>query len=190
MANIFIINAHHYYPCAQGKLNKTLVEIATEVLRKSGHIINTTHVDNDWDIEEELEKHKWSDIVLLQSPVYWMMVPWMFKKYMDEVYSAGMRGILCKGDGRDKHKYGEGGTMQSKKYMFSLTFNAPEECFDDPNEYLFQGKNVDDLWFPMHANFRFFGMVPLPTFACFDVIKNTNVKKDIERFKIHLNNNI
>ena len=79
-----------------------------------------------------------------------------------------------------------GGTLNGKRYMLSLTFNAPEEAFDDPQEYLFQGKGVDDLLFPMHMNFRFFGMTPLDTFACFDVMKNAQVENDFVRFQQHL----
>ncbi len=71
--------------------------------------------------------------------------------------------------------------------MLSLTFNAPEEAFSDENEYLFQGKSVDDLWFPMHMNFRFFGMTPLETFACYDVMKDPQFKDDFRRFSDHLN---
>ena len=49
--------------------------------------------------------------------------------------------------------------------MLSLTFNAPSAAFDDEGQYLFRGKGVDDLLFPMHMNFRFFGMEPLESFA-------------------------
>ena len=70
--------------------------------------------------------------------------------------------------------------------MLSLTFNAPEEAFNEPDEYLFQGKSVDDLWFPMHMNFRFFGMEPLETFACYDVMKNADAENDFNRFTAHL----
>jgi modulator of drug activity B len=109
---------------------------------------------------------------------------------MDEVYTAGMGGQLCNGDGRTeaapKANYGAGGTLTGKQYMLSLTFNAPQESFNDPNEYLFQGKSVDDLWFPMHMNFRFFGMTALPTFACFDVMKNPDIETDLQRFAIHI----
>ena len=191
MSNILIINAHHYYPFAQGRLNHALVEIADELLTSKGHNTKIVRIDDEWDVDTELEKHQWADVVLLQSPVNWMMVPWTFKKYMDEVYTAGMRGALCDGDGRHrdapKKNYGAGGTLNGKKYMLSLTFNAPEESFNDPNEYLFQGKSVDDLWFPMHMNFRFFAMEPLPTFACFDVMKSAEAEKDFARFKAHLN---
>ena len=71
--------------------------------------------------------------------------------------------------------------------MLSLTFNAPKQAFDNPSEYLFQGKSVDDLMFPMHMNFRFFGIEALPTFTCFDVMKNPNIEDDFTRFEHHLN---
>ena len=144
-----------------------------------------------YNVDEEVEKHQWADVVLLQTPVNWMGVTWSFKKYMDEVYTAGMFGKLCQNDGRDetapKENYGAGGQLTKAKYMLSLTFNAPEEAFDDANEYLFAGKSVDDLLFPQHMNFKFFGMQPLPTFACYDVMKNPAIENDFQRFEAHIN---
>ncbi len=108
---------------------------------------------------------------------------------MDEVYTAGMGGALCVGDGRTedapKKNYGMGGTLTNTKYMMSLTFNAPEESFNDAAEF-FNGKSIDDLMFPMHMNFKFFGMKPMETFACFDVMKNADVENDFKRFEAHI----
>ena len=194
MSNILIINAHHHYSFAEGKLNGTLVQMADELLTAKGHQTRIVEVDKGWDVDQELENHQWADIVILQTPVNWMGVPWTFKKYMDEVYTAGMGGALCNGDGRTedapKANYGAGGTLAGKKYLISLTFNAPKESFDDPNEYLFRGKSVDDLLFPMHMNFRFFAMEPLQTFACYDVMKNPQVEDDFPRFAQHLDAHI
>lgn len=193
MSNILIINAHHKYPFAEGRLNGSLVQKADESLTAGGHTTRVVTIDDGWDVDRELENHQWADIVLLQTPVNWMGVPWTFKKYMDEVYTAGMGGQLCDGDGRHREapekQYGSGGTLVGKKYMLSLTFNAPKESFDDAGQFLFQGKGVDDLLFPMHMNFRFFGMEPLPTFACFDVMKNAEVENDFKRFATHLGEN-
>ncbi len=99
MSNILIINAHHYYRFAEGKLNGTLVQMADELLTADGHQTKIVEVDKGWDVDQELENHQWADIILLQTPVNWMGVPWSFKKYMDEVYTAGMGGALCNGDG-------------------------------------------------------------------------------------------
>ena len=190
MQNILVLNAHQYYPFAEGQLNKALVDQAINYLVSKGYEVKTTATEKEYDIDEELEKHRWADAVILQSPVNWMGVPWSAKKYMDEVYTAGMRGALCNGDGRTaeapKENYGAGGTMEGKKYMLSLTFNAPEEAFNNPDEYLFQGKSVDDLWLPMHMNFRFFAMEALPTFACYDVMKNADIENDFKRYAKHL----
>ena len=194
MKNVFIINAHQPYPFSEGKLNHELVKKAKAQLEAAGMNVKTTASAQGYDVEEELEKHQWADIVILQSPVNWMGVPWSFKKYMDEVYSTGMQGQLTQFDGRSeenpKENYGTGGTLKGKRYMLSLTFNAPEESFNNENEFLFQGKSVDDLFFPMHMNFRFFAMNALPTFSCFDVMKNPEVESDIERFKAHLQKHV
>lgn len=190
MSKVFIINGHQYYPFAEGRLNASLVEKASDILRRKGYELQTTTMQDNYDIEEEVAKHLWADVVLLQTPVNWMGVTWSFKKYMDEVYTAGMFGQLCNGDGRTaqapKENYGIGGLLNNKKYMLSLTFNAPAEAFDNENEYLFAGKSVDDLLFPQHMNFKFFGMQALPTFASFDVMKNPEVEKDFIRFEAHL----
>lgn len=193
MKKIFIINAHHSYPFSEGKLNQSLIDIATKRLKAKGYEIKMTASQHEYNVEEEIEKHLWADVILLQSPVNWMGFPWSFKKYMDEVYTNGMMGKLCDNDGRTstapKANYGNGGKLLDAKYMISLTFNAPKEAFDNPEEYLFAGKSVDDLVFPQHMNFKFFGMQPLPTFACYDVMKNPEIEQDFERFKVHLDQN-
>lgn len=190
MKNILIINAHQPYPFSEGKLNASLVEKAKAALTAAGKDVQVTTMSNPYTIDTEITKHQWADLVIVQTPLNWMSVPWSFKKYMDEVYSYGMDGRLCNGDGRSRSnpeiQYGQGGTLNGKKYMFSITLNAPEESFNDPNQFLFQGKSIDDLFFPMHMNFRFFGMEPLPTFACYDVMKNPSIESDFEKFDAHL----
>lgn len=191
MKNILHINAHHPYVFSEGKLNTALTERAVSIATEKGYEVRQTQSAEDYNIDEELEKHQWADLIILQSPVNWMGVPWSFKKYRDEVYTAGMGGVLCLGDGRSsaepKKNYGAGGALTGKNYMLSLTFNAPEEAFHDETEYLFQGKSVDDLWFPMHMNFRFLGMTPMETFACYDVMKDPQLEVDFKRFTDHLN---
>ena len=193
MKKALIINAHQEYPFAKGELNKEIAKRIGEHLKSVGYQIKTTTMKDDWDADEEVDKHTWADVVILQSPTNWMGLPWSFKKYMDEVYTAGMFGKMSQNDGRtaelSKKNYGGGGLMQDTQYMLSLTFNAPEEAFNDDNEFLFAGKSVDDLYFPQHMNFKFFGMKPIPTFACFDVMKNPNIESDFKRLQKHLEEN-
>ncbi|KPM77555.1 NAD(P)H-dependent oxidoreductase [Pseudoalteromonas sp. UCD-33C] len=192
MKNVLILNAHHYYPFSEGKLNAALIEKADAFFQAKGYQTRVVNTQDEFDVETELENHQWADIVFLQSPINWMGMTWSFKKYMDEVYTAGMGGALCHGDGRHqdnpKANYGKGGTLNNTQYMMSLTLNAPAESFADAADF-FEGKSVDDLVFPMHMNFKFFGMQALPTFACYDVMKNADIESDFARFEKHLNDN-
>ena len=190
MGKVLIINGHQPYPFAKGELNGTLAQKALEHLAAAGHEVRTTDVAKGYDVEQEVGNHQWADIIIMQFPVNWMGVPWSFKKYMDEVYTAGMDGRLTVGDGRTeeapKENYGMGGSLTGKKYMLSVTFNAPREAFNDPEQEFFAGRSVDDLLLPAHLNAKFFDMTPLPTFAAFDVMKNPEVESDFARFDAHL----
>ncbi|MEQ8824848.1 MAG: NAD(P)H-dependent oxidoreductase [Filomicrobium sp.] len=190
MSKVFIINGHQPYPFAKGELNAAFTERARKHLEAVGHDVRLTEVATGYDVEAEVGNHQWADVIIMQFPVNWMGVPWSFKKYMDEVYTAGMDGRLTTGDGRTteapKDNYGLGGSLTGKKYMLSVTFNAPREAFDDPNQAFFAGRSVDDLMLPTHLNAKFFGLEPLPTFAAFDVMKNPNVEADFARFDEHL----
>ena len=134
MSNILLLNGAQPYEFAPGTLNATLVDRARTALEAQGHAVRVTTVAEGYDANSEVESHVWADTVIMQFPINWMSVPWSFKKYMDEVYTAGMDGRLCAGDGRTaeapKSNYGLGGTLTDTKYMLSVTFNAPREAFD------------------------------------------------------------
>lgn len=190
MNKIFILNGHHPSPMSKGRLNATLTERAKKHVEDQRRQVRVTVVSSGYDVDEEIANHQWADVVIMQFPVNWMGVPWSFKKYMDEVYTAGMDGRLCVGDGRTAEKpkanYGLGGTLTNHQYMISATLNAPAEAFDDPSEPFFQGASFDDLLRPVHLNAKFFGMTPLPTFGAFDVMKNPKIETDLQRFDAHL----
>ncbi|TCP95995.1 modulator of drug activity B [Cricetibacter osteomyelitidis] len=190
--NILILNGHQPYPFSEGKLTATLISEAEKILLAKGHSVQHSNV-MEYDINTELDKYNWEDAVIVQFPSNWMMIPRAFKKYMDEVYIAGTEGRLCNNDGRSsknpKAGYGTGGVQTGKKYLLSTTFNAPKEAFNNSDEYLFQGKGLDDLHFPVHVVYRFFGYEQLPSFACFDVLKNPQIEQDLAVWKQHIEAN-
>ncbi|WP_299365161.1 NAD(P)H-dependent oxidoreductase [Winogradskyella sp.] len=194
MKNIFIINGHEAYEFSKGQLNNSLVDRLKNLLANEDFEIKTTAMKDDYNIDEEIAKHQWADLIVVQMPVNWMATSWSFKKYQDYVYSFGMDGRLCAGDGRSRQdttkQYGTGGTLTGKKYMLSLTFNAPKEAFNDADQWFFEGKSVDDLFLPTHLNFKFFGMKALPTFVCYDVLKNPDIDNDFIRFDQHIKDHI
>ena len=192
MKKVLVINAHQFYEgFAEGKLNKTMTDVIMETMKANGYEVKHTNIEKGYDINEEVEKHLWADIIISQSPVYWFGTPWIYKKYIDEVFTKGLIDQnLIIDDGRTRKdlgkQYGTGGKMQGKKYMLSLTWNAPEQAFDDKNQNLFNGKTVDDVFVGNTAVYKFCGAEILPSFSCYDVMKAPDIKDDIERLKQHI----
>jgi len=186
--NVLLINGHQAWEVSPGKLNKSLIDIAREVFSAKGCEVQSTHIEEDYDVETEVKKFLWADTIIFQTPVYWMSVPWGFKKYIDEVYMAGY-GTMFDDDGRTRSdgnkKYGSGGLLQGKKYMLSTTWNAPLESFTEPDQF-FEGRGVDGAFFAFHKAQQFVGLEQVPTFSCYDVLKAPEIEQDFERFKAHL----
>ena len=188
MSNILIINAAKQFGHSNGELNQTLSDLAAVTLLHSGHSVQVTEVDQGYDIEDEVNKYLWADTVIYQMPAWWMGAPWILKKYIDEVFTAG-HGRLYANDGRSRSdaskKYGSGGLIQGKTYMLSVTWNAPMSAFDAADDF-FAGAGVDGVYLPFHKANEFLGMSALPTFMCNDVIKQPDIAGDIARYRQHL----
>ncbi|HBO6281931.1 TPA: NAD(P)H-dependent oxidoreductase, partial [Pseudomonas aeruginosa] len=153
-----------------------------------GYNVQTTVIDEEYDVNSEIDKHQWADVVIVQTPLFWMSAPWLFKKYIDEVFTAGLGGKLAHHDGRviddPSQRYGSGGVEKGKKFMLSVTLNAPKYAFDT-NEF-FEGKGVDGLFMWLHKVYQFNGFDSLPGFAAYDVIKNPTIEQDFANFDKHI----
>ncbi|OON41955.1 NADPH quinone reductase MdaB [Izhakiella australiensis] len=189
MSNILIIDAGKSFHHSKGELNHTLTAVAADKLCECGHHVVVTTVDEGYDIQQEIEKYLAADTIIYQMPGWWMGEPWILKKYIDEVFTEG-HGKLYASDGRTRSdagkKYGSGGLLQGKKYMLSLTWNAPLEAFNDPQQF-FEGVGVDGVYLHFHKANQFLGMEALPTFICNDVIKQPDIARDIDNYQTHLN---
>ena len=171
-----IINGHQFYESAAGELNKSLCNIFATELSKKGDIIETK-IESGYNPEEEVEKHMNADVVIAQIPAYWFGGPWIYKKYIDEVFNQG-QGRMWLSDGRSRNnpelQYGTGGLInKTKKFALSVTWNAPKDAFNNPNHHMFKGKSVGEA---MSENYpyQFAGFEILETFSCHDVIKAPN----------------
>lgn len=175
MRQALIINGHQKYETiAEGKLTKMYLDAAKLFLVENGFDVKFTNIEEGYDIEEELEKFSWAYHFIFQHPVYWMGMPWIAKKYIDEVFSAGQGKVTFENDGRSLKdpnlRYGSGGLMRGKKYMLSLTYNCPSSEFDNPAGF-FNGKSVDEANIATHKIFQFCGATKLKTFSVHDVYK-------------------
>jgi modulator of drug activity B len=195
MQNVLIINGHQKYPVvAEGNLTRFYIDTATEFLTQKGFNVKHSVVESDYDIPNELEKFKWADIILFQYPVYWMGVPWLTKKYIDEIFSMGKDTVTYVSDGRTRSdagkKYGSGGLMQGKRYMLSLTYNCPTSEFSN-KEGFFEGLSLDEANVATHKTFQFCGATPLKTFSVHDIFKgDLDLAKEKARFCAHLEANL
>ncbi|MFC0522956.1 NAD(P)H-dependent oxidoreductase [Pontibacillus salicampi] len=178
MKHILLINGHEAYNKSKGELNHTLFQEWHKVL-SSKYEVNTTIVDEGYNVDDELEKWKWADVVIMQTPIYWFSIPGKFKGYIDRVF---MDNIFFTGSTR----YGHGGLLTEKQYMFSLTWNAPASIFNNYDAF-YEGNSLDEAIYHLHKMNQYVGMNPLPTFSVHDVVKSTDVPQYKNQIKNHFN---
>lgn len=192
MAKILLLNGSKSFSHSKGGLNSFLVQVAADTLVAKQHEVKITKIDSGYDVEDEVEKYLWADLIIYQMPGWWMGLPWIMKKYVDEVFTTG-HGKLYANDGRSKddpsQKYGSGGLLKGKKYMLSITWNTPLEGFMDKDQF-FHGLGVDGVFLPFHKANQFLALESLKTFSCYDVMKNPQIDSDVLRYKTHLVENI
>jgi modulator of drug activity B len=189
---VLLINTHLTYPnWTEGKLNNSFIQVAKEFFYSKSFEILETKVEIGYKPEEEVEKHLTADIVILQMPVNWFGAPWIYKKYVDEVFNSGLFSKkLLDDDGRTRanpsKQYGTGGHMYGKKFMICATWNAPAEAFNNPDQQLFKGKGTADIFLPITSNYTFCGYDVMEDYNCFDIFKNGDIPKDLENYPKHL----
>jgi len=187
MKNVLIINGHQRYDqVAEGNLTKIYIDSASKFFENNGFAVKVSAVESNYDVAQEVEKFAWADYILFQYPVYWMGVPWITKKYIDEIFSAGVNSVTYVNDGRSRNdaskRYGSGGLMQGKKYMLSLTYNCPTSEFSAKDGF-FDGLSLDEANIATHKTFQFCGAEPLETYSVHDIFKgDLDINSELEKF--------
>lgn len=187
MKNVLIINGHQKYDeVAEGNLTNLYINSASEFFEKNAFNVKHSIVESDYDAKEEVQKFVWADYILFQFPVYWMGVPWVTKKYIDEVFSAGDHNGIYINDGRTRSdatkRYGSGGLLQGTKYMISLSYNCPISEFSDKDGF-FDGLSLDEANIATHKTFQFCGAEPLETYSVHDIFKgDLDIKSELNKF--------
>ena len=189
---IFIINAGQNFAHSGGKLNNTITGWDKEFFTAdSGFELQITNLSDGYDIETEVDKYLWADVVIYHFAAWWMNMPYTLKEYLDNILTAGHRKGMYYSDGRKadnpERNYGKGGLMQGRTYMVTTTWNAPETAFTIPDEF-FNGRSVDDgVLFGFHRMHAFIGMDdPIGSFHFHDVEKNISDERVTEFRKSYL----
>ncbi len=181
MKNVFIINAGQHFAHSGGAFNATLTKWTEDFFKENGWNIRTTNINDEFVPSNEVEHFKWADLIVYNTPIWWFQVPNRFKKYIDEVFTAGHENGIYKNDGRSRKNpeinYGTGGLMQGKEYMVNSTWNAPETAFTLPGEF-FNETSVDDgPLFGFHRMNAFTGMKKNQGFHFHDLEKNATPER-------------
>lgn len=118
------------------------------------------------DVKAEHEKLLWSDVLILQFPLWWFTMPAILKGWVDRVYAYGFAyGVGEHSDRRWGNRYGEG-MLAGKRAMLIVTTGGWE------SHYAARGINgpIDDLLFPInHGILHYPGYDVLPPFVTYRV---------------------
>lgn len=191
MKKIFIINGGQHFGHSGGKFNNTVAEATATFFSQHKDIeIKSTTIAEGYQPIAEVEKFVWADTIIYHTPIWWFQLPHGFKKYIDEVFTAGHQRGIYHSDGRKSDhpdiNYGTGGMLHGRQYMLTSSWNAPKTAFTLAGEF-FDQKSVDEgVLFGFHRMNAFTGMTPLKSFHFHDVEKNANIERDLIAYRQHL----
>ncbi len=191
MRKIFIINGGQRFAHSGGKFNKTLYELnKTFFTQENGFELKITDINEDYDLNEEVEKYVWADVIIYHFPVWWFSMPYKLKEYVDKVFTAGHRNGMYYSDGRKSSNpdlnYGKGGSLEGRKYMVFTTWNAPETAFTLPHEFFNQTSVDDGVLFGFHRMNAFLSLERINGIHFHDLEKNVTPEQIDENKKRYL----
>lgn len=191
MKKVLIINSSQNFGHSGGKYNQTITENTLEVLKQFENVeVKISTISDGYDKNNEVEKFVWADYIVYHTPIWWFQLPNVFKKYIDEVFTAGHAKGIYMSDGRKAENptinYGTGGMLGGRKYMLTTSWNAPETAFTLPGEF-FSEKSVDDgPLFGFHRMNAFVSLEKMESFHFYDVEKNANIERDMKLYREHV----
>lgn len=188
--NVFIINGGQTFAHSGGMFNNTLTGWTVEVMKEKGFAYRVTNINDAFDPMAEVENFKWADVIIYHTPIWWFQLPNGMKRYIDEVFTAGHDNGIYRNDGRSRKNpdvnYGTGGLMQSKRYMVTTSWNAPQTAFTLEGEF-FDRHTVDEgVLFGFHKMNQFVGMTRIEGFHFHDLEKNATPERIAEYHKAYV----
>jgi NAD(P)H dehydrogenase (quinone) len=121
------------------------------------------------DIENEMNKIKWADLLIFQFPIWWNTFPAIMKGWIERVFAFGFAHNILEGKVYDK------GLLKGKKTMLSFTLGATKDIVfkDDPSNDT--TKLLPDI---TNGILRFVGLEVIPPFVVFGAIDMTKEEKE------------
>lgn len=123
MKNILIVSGHTNLNNSVAN-KKILEELSKKLPNAEIDYLSKLYPDYKINVEEEQKKLMKADIIVLQYPLFWYSMPSLLEKWMEEVFKHG----FSHGSAGDK--------LKGKKIIVSLTTGAPEEAYNNIDEFL------------------------------------------------------
>ena len=167
MKNILIVSGHTDLNNSVAN-KKILQELSKRLPNAEIDYLSELYSDYKIDVEQEQNKLLKADIIVLQYPVFWYSMPSLLEKWMEETF---------------KHGFSHGSTgdkLKGKKVIISLTTGAPEEVYE----------NIDDFLNPIKASCKLCQMEYVGSIVTYGVsyqIRNEKGKEIEEKAINHAN---
>jgi NAD(P)H dehydrogenase (quinone) len=108
------------------------------------------------DLQIEMDKLAWCEVLILQFPIWWLGMPAILKGWIDRVFAVGR----AYGGGR----WFDRGVLAGKRAMCSVTLGGPSEIYSDVGWY----GPIEDILFPIHRGiFQFAGLTVIEPFVVY-----------------------
>lgn len=123
MKNILIVSGHTDLNNSVAN-KKILQELSKRLPNAEIDYLSELYSDYKIDVKQEQNKLLKADIIVLQYPIFWYSMPSLLEKWMEETF---------------KHGFSHGSTgdkLKGKKVIISLTTGAPEEVYENIDEFL------------------------------------------------------
>ena len=109
------------------------------------------------EIQREIERLEWADLVILQFPLWWHAQPAMLKGWFDRVFLAGKLYTSTMRYDR--------GYFKGKQAMCSVTTGAPETTFKG----IGRGGNMETMLWPIQYSLHYMGFEVLTPFIAYGI---------------------
>jgi NAD(P)H dehydrogenase (quinone) len=131
------------------------------------------------DIQSEIEKLKWCDLLIFNFPMYWFSVPAILKGWIDRVFVSG----FCYGG---KRFYDQGG-LKGKKGLLAFTLGGREHMF---GQNKIHGEMQTMLRPILRGSMAYVGLSVLPPFIGWHVpyISDEDRHTLLEEYRAYLTN--
>ncbi len=129
------------------------------------------------DIQVELDRIKWADLIIFNFPIYWFGMPAIMKGWIDRVFVSG----YCYGG---KRIYDRGG-LKGKKAMLSISLGGQRHMFGPGAVH---GELATLLQPIQRGMLAYVGLEVLPPFVAYHVpyISESDRRDYLEQFRQHL----